>query len=166
MTGQAMHRYAQTTIPAFSEGSTGQMRTLLGSLSTLAEGASDSLSALKVASKRETSEWCRGEGILLFRSGSLGCAEFREIWIEKSLHEEGEREQRADIVSPSVADPGREALCAGGGPYVPFVGLTLDELLEDPLIALANRADGVNWRSYAQLIESAARVLSRARDKG
>jgi hypothetical protein len=166
MTGQAMHRHVPTTIPTCSEGPHAETRGPLASLSSFAGGANDSLSALNVASKRVPSGWCRGGGILLLRSCSHGGAGIDEVSIDKPLHEASEREQRSDLVSPAIADACREALCAGGGHCMPSAGLTLDELLEDPLIALANRADGVNWRSYAQLIESAARVLTRARARG
>jgi hypothetical protein len=37
--------------------------------------------------------------------------------------------------------------------------LSIMEVANDPLIAMLNRADGVNERSFAQLLESASRVL-------
>lgn len=38
---------------------------------------------------------------------------------------------------------------------------TLQDLIDDPLIAMVNAADNVNQRQFAQLIESAARVFER-----
>lgn len=40
--------------------------------------------------------------------------------------------------------------------------MTMSEALMDPLIALINKADGIHERSFAQLLESAARVRSFA----
>lgn len=39
--------------------------------------------------------------------------------------------------------------------------MSVEDFINDPLVALLNRADGVSWRSYAQLLESAARVALR-----
>ncbi|KQV80012.1 hypothetical protein ASC90_25760 [Rhizobium sp. Root1220] len=39
--------------------------------------------------------------------------------------------------------------------------LTISEILLDPLIALLNAADGVHERSFAQLMQSAARIAAR-----
>ena len=36
---------------------------------------------------------------------------------------------------------------------------TIQQMLIDPLIAQVNQADGVNDRSFAQLLQSAARIL-------
>jgi hypothetical protein len=40
-----------------------------------------------------------------------------------------------------------------------FRELTQSDAICDPLIALVNRADGISGNSFAQLIESAARVF-------
>ncbi len=40
-----------------------------------------------------------------------------------------------------------------------FSELTLADVISDPLIGLLNAADNVNARSFAQLLESASRVL-------
>jgi len=42
-----------------------------------------------------------------------------------------------------------------------FEELTVQAVINDPLIELVNRADCVDGRSFAQLIESAARVLGK-----
>jgi hypothetical protein len=39
--------------------------------------------------------------------------------------------------------------------------LTVPQVLADPMIAQINKADGINERSFAQLLESAARLRSR-----
>ena len=41
--------------------------------------------------------------------------------------------------------------------------MTMSEALSDPLIALVNKADGIDHRSFAQLLESASRVRSVAK---
>jgi len=44
-----------------------------------------------------------------------------------------------------------------------FRELTVHDAITDPLISLLNEADGVNSRAFAQLLESAARVLAAKR---
>ncbi len=44
-------------------------------------------------------------------------------------------------------------------PVITFLELTISQAIGDPLIALLNEADGVNEKSFAQLLQSAARVL-------
>lgn len=44
---------------------------------------------------------------------------------------------------------------------VTVVELTIEQVLSDPMIKLVNQADGVNKRSFAQLLQSASRVLER-----
>ena len=73
------------------------------------------------------------------------------------LGEEGHIEKASDAL-PRPAETRKER-SACRIEVLPSGELTLDELLKDPLIAMVNRADGVNWRSYAQLMQSAARVL-------
>lgn len=41
------------------------------------------------------------------------------------------------------------------------VELTIEQVLSDPMIELVNVADGVNSHTFAQLMQSAARVLER-----
>ena len=41
-----------------------------------------------------------------------------------------------------------------------FSELSVEEAISDPLIALLNEADGVSERAFAQLLQSASRVLA------
>jgi len=45
-----------------------------------------------------------------------------------------------------------------------FSELTLNEIIDDPLIALLNESDKIDCRSFAQLLHSAARVSRRQSD--
>jgi len=42
--------------------------------------------------------------------------------------------------------------------------LTIAEVLDDPLIQLMLDADGISWNAFAQLLESAARVLAQRKE--
>jgi hypothetical protein len=44
--------------------------------------------------------------------------------------------------------------------------LTITDALDDPMIALMLNADRISPRSFAQLLESAARVLARPETEG
>lgn len=48
--------------------------------------------------------------------------------------------------------------------YRPSIELSLTDLMHDPLVAAVNRADGISADSYAQLLQSAARVDRRRRN--
>lgn len=74
-------------------------------------------------------------------------------------------EERVDDASSAAQRQAqvKETAFAGRDEVVLPAELTLEEFLKDPLIELMNRADCVSWRSYAQLMQSAARVLARAR---
>ncbi|NKL23700.1 hypothetical protein [Rhizobium leguminosarum] len=46
-------------------------------------------------------------------------------------------------------------------PALSLSELTISQAIADPLIAILNEADGVNDRAFAQLLESAARILGK-----
>lgn len=75
------------------------------------------------------------------------------------LGEEGHIENSSDAL-PLPAQLTRNEPSASRNEVLPSGELTLDEILRDPLIAMVNRADCVTWRSYAQLMQSAARVFA------